>query len=62
MKLTDLVEKAERAAFRGNHRKALSLYQDALFFLQRENPGIQGELVDHINGEISKIRGHLLDS
>jgi hypothetical protein len=62
IKVTDLVEKAERAVFRGNHRKALSLYEDALFFLQRENRGIEGELIDHINEEISKVRGHLLDS
>jgi hypothetical protein len=62
MKITDLIERAERLAFKGNHRRALSLYQDALFFLQRENPAIEGELVDHINEEISRIQGHLLDS
>jgi len=63
MRVTDLIEKAERSAFRGNHRKALSLYEDALFFVQRENPGIDGgDLIDHINEEISKIRVHLLDS
>jgi hypothetical protein len=62
MKITDLIERAERLAFKGNHRRALSLYQDALFFIQRENPAIEGELVDHINEEISRIQGHLLDS
>ena len=62
IKVTDLLEKAERSAFRGNHRKALSLYEDALFFLKRENPGIEGELIDHINEEVSKIRVHLLDT
>lgn len=62
MKISDLIERAERLAFKGNHRRALSLYQDALFFLQRENPGIESELVHHINEEISRIRVHLLDS
>jgi hypothetical protein len=54
--------RAERSAFKGNHRRALSLYQDALFFLQRENPEIESELVDHINEEISRLRVHLLES
>lgn len=62
MKVTDLIGKAERAAFKGNHRRALSLYQDTLFLLQRENPQVGGELVDHINEEISKIRVRLIDS
>ena len=62
MKITDLVERAERLAFKGNHRRALSLYQDALFFLQSEQPGIESELIDHINEEISRIRVKLLDS
>ena len=62
IKIKDLMGKAERSAFKGNHRRALSLYQDALFFLQREHPGIESELVDHINEEISRLRVHLLES
>jgi hypothetical protein len=62
MKVTDLMEKAERSAFKGNHRRALGLYQDALFFLQRENPEVGGEVVDRINDEISKLRSRLIDS
>jgi hypothetical protein len=61
IKVKDLMAKAERSAFKGNHQKALSLYQDALFFLQRENAQIEGELIDHINEEISRIRIHLLE-
>jgi hypothetical protein len=62
MKIKDLMGRAERSAFKGNHRRALSLYQDALFFLQRENPEIESELIDHINEEISRLRVHLLES
>lgn len=62
MKVTDLMERAERSAFKGNHRRALSLYQDALFFLQRENPDVEGEVVDHINEEILRIRTRMIDS
>jgi hypothetical protein len=62
MKITDLMERAERSAFKGNHRRALSLYQDALFFLQRENQDVNDEVVDHINEEISKLRSRLIES
>lgn len=36
VKVSDLVEKAERAAFKGDNAKAKSLYQDALFYLGRD--------------------------
>lgn len=62
IKVSDLMERAQRSAFKGNHKRALSLYQDALFFIQRDNPGVEGEVVDHINDEILKIQKRLIDS
>ncbi len=62
IKISDLIERAERSAFKGNHKRALNLYQDALFFLQRDNPETEGEVGDHINEEIIKIQKRLTDS
>ena len=62
IKISDLLEKAERSAFKGNHRRALDLYQDALFFLQRDNPGTDSDVVDHVNEQINKIQKRLIDS
>jgi hypothetical protein len=62
MKITDLVDKAERAAFKGNDKRALSLYQDALFLLRRENQNVQSETIEHLNQEIARIRGLSIDS
>lgn len=56
IKVTDLVEKAERAAFKGNNKRALSLYQDALFLLQREEPNVKSETVGRLQEEIEKIK------
>lgn len=36
IKVSDWVEKAERAAFRGDNSKAIGLYKDALYFLGRD--------------------------
>ena len=62
MKISDLVERADKSAFKGNHKRALDLYQDALFFLQRDNPDVDGDVVDHINEEIIKIQKRLIES
>ncbi|HUR98401.1 MAG TPA: hypothetical protein VMZ26_10090 [Pyrinomonadaceae bacterium] len=56
IKISDLLERAERSAFKGNHKRALSLYQDALFFIRRNDPQAEGGVVDHINEEIEKIQ------
>jgi hypothetical protein len=56
IKVSDLMEKAERAAFKGNDKRALDLYQDALFFLRRHRPGADTEVVDHLNEEIAKMQ------
>lgn len=37
IKVSNWIEKAERAYFKGNHKRAISLYQDALFDLKRDN-------------------------
>ena len=59
MKVGDLVDRAERAVFKGNDKRALSLYQDALFLMQHENEEGDTEAVDHISEEIEKIRKRL---
>lgn len=37
IKISHLIELAEKAAFKGNNDEALNLYRDALFFLRKEN-------------------------
>lgn len=58
IKVTHWIEQAERSAFKGNYKRAISHYRDALFFLGREN--IKNEekdmIAEHINSEIDKIR------
>ena len=57
-KVSHWIEQAERAAFKGNFKRAISHYRDALFFLARGN--IQNEqkeaIAEKINGEIAKLR------
>ena len=58
IKVSHWVEQAERAAFKGNSKRAISLYRDALFFLAREN--VRSEERDavavKINAEIESLR------
>lgn len=58
IRVTNLVEQAELAAFRGEYSKARSAYRDALFFLSRDN--IRNEsrnlAVRRIQSEMEKIR------
>lgn len=51
------VEQAERSVFKGNYKRAVSHYKDALFFLARENkPSRETDLLaEKINLEIQKI-------
>ncbi len=37
VRVSHFVEKAERAAFKGEYKQALSMYRDALFYLGRDN-------------------------
>lgn len=62
VKVADLIDRAERAAFKGNEKRALSLYQDALFLAGRDDPEVRSETIEHLNREIAKLRGPSLDS
>jgi hypothetical protein len=58
VKVSHWMEQAERSAFKGNYKRAISHYRDALFYLGREN--VQNEqrqiVADQINKEIEKVR------
>lgn len=58
IKISHWIEQAEKAAFKGNNKRAISLYRDALFFLARDN--VQSEktqlIAEKISGEIDKLR------
>jgi hypothetical protein len=62
VKTADLVEKAERAEFKGNHKRALSLYQDALFLQTRDHPSVERDTLEHLNDEIARLQKLLNDS
>lgn len=57
-KVSHWIEQAERSAFKGNFKRAMSHYRDALFFLARGN--VQNEqkeaIAKKINEEIVKLR------
>lgn len=58
IKVSDLVESAERAAFGKSHREALGLYRDALFYLGRDNVHTdeRQRMADRINAEMERLR------
>ena len=58
IKISHWVEEAERSAFKGNYKKAISHYKDALYFLARENvQSIQKDsIAAKINSEIDILR------
>ncbi|MCA1609181.1 MAG: hypothetical protein LC730_06980, partial [Acidobacteria bacterium] len=51
------IERAERAAFKGNKKRAISLYQDVLFEIERNAAGAPNaaELAAHVQNEIEKL-------
>ena len=57
IRVSHFVEQAERSAFKGNYKRAISHYKDALYFLARENSqSIEAaKLAEKINIEIQKI-------
>ncbi len=57
IKVSDLVENAQRAAFMDDHRNAMSLYRDALYFLGRDNVYTEErqQAADHVNAEIERL-------
>jgi len=58
IKVSHWIEQAERSAFKGNYKRAISLYRDALFFLARENLKNKDRevIADKINLEIESLR------
>jgi hypothetical protein len=58
IRVSDLVERAERAAFRRDDQEAVSLYRDALFYLGRDNVHTpeRRAVADRINAEMEKLR------
>ena len=58
IKISHLIEEAEKAAFKGNNKRAISIYRDALFFLTRDNAQTEKTqlIAEKINGEIDKLR------
>lgn len=63
IKVSYWIEQAERNAFKGNYKRAHSLYRDALFYLGREN--IRNEerelIAAQINSAIAELRNELND-
>jgi hypothetical protein len=57
IKVSHWIEQAERSAFKGNYKRAISHYRDALFYLARENvQAAEKELIaGKINFEIDKL-------
>ena len=58
IKVSHWIEQAERAAFKGNSKRAVSLYRDALFFLDREQVKAEERdtIAEKINSEIESLR------
>ncbi len=56
IKVADLIQRAEKAAFKGNEKRALSLYQDAMFLLQSDDPIVHRESIEHLTGEITRLQ------
>jgi hypothetical protein len=57
LKISGWIEKAERAHFKGNHQHAISLYQDALFDLDRYHPGtFRNRITEKITSEITRLQ------
>lgn len=58
IKVSHWIEQAERAAFKGNVKRAINHYRDALFFMARET--VQTEqralIAEKINAEIENLR------
>lgn len=57
MRISHWIEQAERAEFKGNHRRAVSHYKDALFLMARESRHVRDAeaLAERINSEIDRI-------
>ena len=58
LKISHWIEQAERSAFKGNRKRALNLYRDALFFMARENlPREENQMIaGKINDAMEKLK------
>ena len=58
IRVSNSIEKAERAFFKGNHKRAISHYKDALFDLKRfDSQNAELEMIaEKIDAEISRIK------
>ena len=58
IKLSHLIEKAERAAFKGSNERALKHYNDALFMLRRDDAesGAADAAAEKIESEMQRLR------
>jgi tetratricopeptide (TPR) repeat protein len=58
IKISHWIEQAERSAFKGNYKRAISHYRDALFFLARGSIQVEEKeiIAGKINTEIEKLR------
>ncbi len=61
VKVAHWVELAERAAFKGQYRRAIDRYRDALFYLSRESMGesLRHEMAERVTREINMLRARL---
>lgn len=58
IKVSHWIEQAERSAFKGNYKRAINHYRDALFFLERGNIEFKEKEIasEKINSEIEKLQ------
>lgn len=63
-KISGWIEKAQRAAFRGNYKLARKHYDEALFFVSREAQNVTGHqrALERINDELEKLKQIEADS
>lgn len=54
--LNDYVQKAEKEEFKGNNKKALDAYLDALFFVENEHISNRQGTIQNLNNKINEIR------
>lgn len=64
VKIGRWIELAERAAFKGQYRRAVDRYRDALFYLSREkmNEESRAEVAERVGREIELLRARLKTS
>ena len=58
IRISHWIERAERAAFKEDYRRAINHYRDALFFLGKESfrSNERSEIAERINREIDRLR------